>query len=94
MSNEFVRIGDLDALIGEPPAPGDYFNDFLKRKNVTPNKAAKEMGLAQSTVQRFINGGSLSVKMAKAIQDTYKINCGILFKIDARYKTFLVSELD
>ena len=93
MSNELIKDGHLKSLFGIPPTPGAYFDDFLKRKNVTPNKAAKEMGLAQSTVQRFINGGSLSVNMAKAIQETYKIDCGVLFKIDAKYKTFLVSEM-
>jgi len=93
VSNEFVGIDAISHLIKPPESAGVYFGDFLKRKNLTPNAASKQLKVSQSTVQRLVDGAQLSENMAARIKLVFGIDPEILMKIEAKYRAYAAEEL-
>lgn len=95
-STKYLTPNDLRTmgLLSAPAGAGAHFYDFLKRKNLTAADAARDLGVAKSTITRFIKGESeLSIGLAVKLQRVYKAPVELLFKLDAKYKAYKVKEL-
>jgi len=90
-----TTISDLrDAgIINEPHAAGAHFKLFLQRKGLTAAGAARDLGVAKSTMTRWINGQSeLSVDLAAKIRQTYNLPVDVFFQLEADYKAYQVEQ--
>lgn len=95
-STKFLTPNDLRemGLLNAPAGAGAHFQDFLQRKNLTAADAARDLGVAKSTITRLINGDSeLTVGLAAKMQRVYDAPVGLFFRLDAKYKAYKVNEI-
>ncbi|CAI3797678.1 helix-turn-helix transcriptional regulator [Rheinheimera sp. MM224] len=78
-------------LIAEPEGAGVHIKDFLVRKGLTAADAARDLGVAKSTITRLLNGESeLSIDLAIKLKKTYNAPIDLLFRLEAEYKAWCV----
>ncbi|MCH8536248.1 MAG: helix-turn-helix transcriptional regulator [Alkalimonas sp.] len=88
--NDLTEMG----LLSAPAGAGAHFYDFIQRKNLTAADAARDLGVAKSTITRLINGESeLTVSLAAKMQRVYNAPVELFFRLDAKHKAYKVKQL-
>lgn len=86
--SELTELTDL-----VPRSAGLFLSDYLKRKGLSGNQAAKSIGCNASTINRLINGGELTADMAGKLNHTFGLSIQMLFKLEAESKTYKAEKL-
>lgn len=88
-----LTLSELTQLTGVTPRnAGLFLADFLERKGLSENQAAKLIGCAASTVNRLVKGGDLTAEMAAKINQAFGLSIKMLFDFESDYKTYLAEE--
>lgn len=80
------EVTDLTGLV--PRSAGVFLSDYLKRKGLSQNQAAKSVGCSASTINRLIKGGKLTVSLAAKLNQAFGLSVQMLFTIDAATKAY------
>jgi len=80
------EVIDLTGLV--PRSAGVFLSDYLKRKGLSENQAAKFVGCSASTIHRLIKGGKLTVNMAAKLNHSFGLSVQMLFAIDTASKAY------
>lgn len=74
--------------VNPPLGAAGYMKRYFSKQNISANQAAKLLGVSQPTVTRFINGGSLTPKMAAKIEMQFGIGVETLFNLEAQVNVY------
>lgn len=78
--------------LGKPMGAASLVKRRLKARELTLNQAAKEIGVNQSTLSRFLAGGSLTVNLAAKLA-VLEIDARTLFNLEAERLSYEVEQL-
>lgn len=68
--------------------PECYVKRLINAKGINITEASELIGVNQSTLSRFLNGGNLTVEMAVKINKGLGVDVQILFNLDAERKSY------
>lgn len=74
----------LLGVLGQPKGAAHYVQRLINAKKLSANKAATMMGISQSTLTRFLNGGALTPQMAAKLNNTFDLDVEFLFNLEAQ----------
>jgi plasmid maintenance system antidote protein VapI len=84
-----LTLSDLTELTGlAPRSVGLFLFDYLKRKGLSENQAAKSIGCSASTINRLMKGGELTAEMAAKLNRAFGLSIQMLFNLEAGYKAY------
>jgi plasmid maintenance system antidote protein VapI len=93
MDNE-LSLSELTELTGlVPRSAGLFLSDYLKRKGLSENQAAKSVGCAASTINRLTKGGELTAEMAAKLNQSFGLSIQMLFNLEAGSKAYQAEKL-
>lgn len=89
-----LTLSELAELTSaEPRSAGLFLSDYLKRKGLSENQAAKSIGCAASTINRLIKGGELTAEMAAKLNRAFGLSVQMLFNLEAGSKAYQAEKL-
>lgn len=89
-----LTLSDLTELTGlVPRSAGLFLYDYLKRKGLSENQAAKSIGCAASTINRLMKGGELTAEMAAKLNRAFGLSVQMLFNLEAGSKAYQAEKL-
>ncbi|AWL12823.1 hypothetical protein HMF8227_02371 [Saliniradius amylolyticus] len=74
----------LGQALASPKGPSYYVYRKLEQQQLTTNRAAKLIGVNQSTLSRFLNGGALTPEMAAKLNKALNMDIDTLFNLEAQ----------
>lgn len=74
----------LLGVLGQPKGAAHYVQRLINAKKLSANKAATMMGVNQSTLTRFLNGGALTPSMAAKLNKAFELDVEFLFNLEAQ----------
>lgn len=93
MPKAFTLDDLIDLTTLKPRNAGAFLADYLIRKNLSENQAAKSVGCATSTIHRLIKGGDLTPELAAKLHQAFGLSIEMLFNLEAQHKSYLAMQI-